>query len=353
MRRCAAVVAACLGFGGHRLWTDDVAHAQTKAAAQESQPAKAFPTFGTIQRVDPAFDKLIPEGAKLEKLAEGFDWTEGPLWLKSENALLFSDIPPNRILKWSADGAVKTFLEPASDLKGVVRGGEPGTNGLLLDKEGRIVTCEHGNRCISRIEKDGKRTILVDKYDGKRLNSPNDACYKSNGDLYFTDPPYGLEKNWEDPARELEHCGVYRLGTDGKVTLLTDRMTRPNGIAFSPDEKSLYVAQSDPKAPIIMVYDVKADGTLGTGRVFFDTTPWFAAKKKGLPDGLKVDVAGNVFATGPGGVHVFSAGGKHLGSIETGEATSNVGWGNDGSMLYITADMYLGRIQTTTKGAGW
>lgn len=327
--------------------------AQKPETGTATASSKSYPAFGRIDRLDPALDQLIAKDAKLEKLAEGFDWAEGPVWIKDGGYLLFSDIPPNRILKWTEADAIKVFLEPASDLGNVKRAGEPGTNGLLLDKEGRVVTCEHGRRCVSRIEKDGKRTILADKYDGKRLNSPNDAAYHSNGDLYFTDPPYGLEKNWEDPARELEFCGVYRLGKDGKVTLLTDKMTRPNGIALSPDEKKLYVAQSDPKAPIIMVYDLKDDGTLGTGRIFADTTAAFQAGKKGLPDGLKVDRAGNVFATGPGGVLIFSPTGKHLGTIETGEATANCGWGDDGSTLYITADMYLARVRTLTKGAGW
>jgi gluconolactonase len=330
-----------------------ISHAQKPAPTVPATGGKTFSTFGTIERVDPAFDQLIAKDAKLEKLAEGFDWAEGPVWIKDGGYLLFSDIPPNRILKWTEADAIKIFLEPASDVGSSKRAGEPGTNGLLLDKEGRVVTCEHGRRCVSRIEKDGTRTILADKYNGKRLNSPNDAAYHSNGDLYFTDPPYGLEKNWEDPSREQDHCGVYRLGKDGKVTLLTDKMTRPNGIAFSPDEKKLYVAQSDPKAPIVMVYNLNDDGTLGTGRIFADMTAWFQAKRKGLPDGLKVDQAGNVFATGPGGVHVYSPVGKHLGTIDTGEATANCGWGNDGSTLYIAADMYLARIRTLTKGAGW
>jgi len=348
-----------LTVGGYCCWAKDDPAATAQTAKQTAKPAtkqaaaKAYPTFGVIERVKPEFDKLIPPNAKLEKLAEGFDWSEGPVWVKSGNYLLFSDIPPNRILKWNAADDVRVFMEPASDIGPVKRGGEPGTNGLLLDKEGRLVTCEHGRRCVSRVEKDGKRTILADKYDGKRLNSPNDACFKSNGDLYFTDPPYGLEKNWDDPAREQPHCGVYRVTPDGKVTLLTTELTRPNGIAFSPDEKKLYVANSDPMRPVWMVFDVQPDGTIAKGRVFYDASKWFKAGRKGLPDGLKVDAGGNVFATGPGGVHVFSPKGEHLGTIDTGEATANCGWGDDGSMLYVTADMFLGRIKTATKGAGW
>jgi len=200
--------------------------------------------------------------------------------------------------------------------------------------------------------KDGGKRTLVDNYEGKRLNSPNDAVYKSNGDLYFTDPPYGLPKRYEDRRRELDWCGVYRLSKDGKVTLLTKEMTRPNGIAFSPDEKILYVAQSDPKAALWKAFPVQDDGTLGDSRVFYDATS-LVGKLPGLPDGLKVDKKGNLWATGPGGVHIFAADGTPLGRIETGEATANCGWGDDGTVLYITADMYLCRIQTKVTGLGF
>src|SRR5205807_4266317 len=192
----------------------------------------------------------------------------------------------------------------------------------------------------------------ADRYEGKRLNSPNDGVFKSNGDLYFTDPPYGMEKVWDDPARELDFCGVYRLSKDGKLTLLTKDMTRPNGIAFSPDEKTLYVANSDPEKAVWMAFDVKEDGTLGKGRVFFDATKWVGKERPGLPDGMKVDRKGNLFATGPGGVLVFAPKGKHLGTIATGVPTSNCAWGPDG-YLYVTADKALTRIKTLTKGKGF
>jgi gluconolactonase len=333
------------------------------AAAQESSATK-YPTFGAIERKDAAFDKLLPKDARLEKLATGFEWAEGPVWCKKEVPgsgiegaapyLLFSDIPPNRIMKWSP-GTTKAiiFMHPAGYTGAKPRGGEPGTNGLTLDREGHLVACDHGDRRLYRLHSDGTKKTLVDRYEGKRLNSPNDLCYKSNGDLYFTDPPYGLEKNWDDPARELDFCGVYRLGRDGKVTLLTKELTRPNGIAFSPDEKTLYVAQSDPAAAVWRAFDVKDDGTITNSRILFDATGWVKAGRKGLPDGLKVDKDGNLWATGPGGVVVLDKNGKHLGTINTGEATANCGWGGDGSTLYITADMHLGRITTSTKGAGW
>ncbi|HTN73848.1 MAG TPA: SMP-30/gluconolactonase/LRE family protein [Pirellulaceae bacterium] len=308
-------------------------------------------TIGSIERVDPAFDKLVPKDAAIEVLADGFEWSEGPVWIKKGGYLLFSDIPHNRINKWDGK-AISSFVEKSGYTgQAAFTGAEPGSNGLTLDAEGRLHMCCHGDRAIKRVAADGKVTVLADKFNGKRLNSPNDLVFKSNGDLYFTDPPYGLPKQWDDAGRELEFCGVYRLTKDGKLTALTDSLTRPNGLAFSPDEKFLYVAQSDPKAAIWKKFPVKEDGTLGKGEIFFDSTEW-VGKQKGLPDGLKVDQAGNVWATGPGGVIVFSPEGKVLGKLLTGEATANVAWGDDGSTLYITADMYLCKVKTGTKGAG-
>lgn len=262
-------------------------------------------------------------------------------------------IPPNTIHKWKeGEGLKRDFIKPAGYTGTKERGGEPGSKGLALDSEGRLTLCEHGDRRVTRIEKDGKKTVLADKYMGKRFNSPNDLHYHSSGDLYFTDPPYGLEKNWDDPARELDFCGVYRLKKDGTVELLTKEMTRPNGVRFSPDEKTLYVANSDPKLAIWKSFPVKSDGTLGEGKVFFDATKW-VGKKPGLPDGLKVDQAGNVFATGPGGVLVFAPDATHLGTLNTTVPTANCAFGNDGTTLYITANHTLCRIKLTTKGQGF
>jgi gluconolactonase len=321
------------------------------AAGRDSEPPA---TLGTIERIDPRFNDLIAEGAVLEKLAGGFDWSEGPLWVAGgEDYLLCSDTKQNTIYKWQEREGKSVFLRP-SGLDRASRLLEPGTNGLTLDLEGRLVACDHGNRRVYRLEKDGKtRTTLADRYMGKRLNSPNDLVYKSNGDLYFTDPPYGLMVQGSDeiPERELDFQGVYRLSRDGQLTLLTRVMSRPNGLAFSPDEKILYVANSDPERAIWMAFPLNADGTLGEGKVFHDATRWVKTKI-GLPDGLKVDRAGNLFATGPGGVLVFAADGTHLGTIVTGVPTSNCAWGEDGSVLYVTADKDLCRIKTKTLGAG-
>ncbi len=325
------------------------------SAASAVAKGPRYPSIGRIERADPRFDQLIAPDAVLEKLAEGFEWSEGPVWVRDGNFLLFSDIPNNCVMKWSPRDGLSVYLKPSGYTGSQSRGGEPGSNGLLIDSEGRLVLCQHGDRRIVRVEKDGRWTTLVDSYQGKRLNSPNDAVFRSNGDLYFTDPPYGLQGSEREKLGELGFCGVYRLATDGTLTLLTDKMTRPNGIAFSPDEKTLYVAQSDPKRAIWMAFDVTDDGLLANGRVFYDVTELVQSKKyKGLPDGMAVDKHGNLFATGPGGVNVLAPDGTFLGRIDPGQATANCCFGGeDGSVLYITADMYLCRIQTRTKGLGF
>ena len=317
----------------------------------------AYPSLGSIERKDPRFDALIPPGARMEVLAGGFDWTEGPVWVKDGGYLLFSVIPPNKVLKWKEGVGASIFLKPSGltgpkDLRE-----EPGSNGLLIDSQGRLVLCQHGDRRMARMNaplsapKSDFATI-ADKFEGKKLNSPNDACFHSSGALYFTDPPYGLVKRMEDPTKELPFQGVYRVTADGALTLLTKEVTRPNGIAFSPDEKTLYVASSDPDKAVWHAFPVNADGTLGAGRIFADFTK-DVGKVKGLPDGLKVDVKGNLYATGPGGVLVFAPDGTHLGTLATGQATSNCAWGDDGSTLYITANYFLVRVKTRTKGSGW
>ena len=318
-----------------------------------SSSSSTHRTVGKIYRHDERFDELVAEGAVIEQLADGFQWSEGPVWLPEQDCLLFSDIPNNRVLKWTEEKGIELYLRPAGYTSGPQRGGEMGSNGLLLDADGNLVLCQHGDRRIARLSKGFGFETLADRFEGKRFNSPNDAVYHENGDLYFTDPPYGLVDNVSDPLKELDFQGVYRLSKSGELTLLTKDMTRPNGIAFSPDYSKLYVANSDPNEAIWMVYDVAADGTLENGKVFADGTQRFAHGLEGLPDGLKVDIHGNLFATGPGGVLVFSPGGKVIGTIETGQKTANVGFGDDGSTLYMTADDYLLRLRTTTRGLGF
>jgi gluconolactonase len=337
----AALAAVCVGPG---LGVFRPAQAQEKTER---------PTLGTIERLDPRLDKIVPRDARVERIAEGFDWSEGPVWDWRHNRLLFSDVPRNTVFQWQDGKGVSVFLKPSGSTGSAARGREPGSNGLVIDRQGRLVLCQHGDRRVARLESDGKFTTLADKYLGKRLNSPNDAVFKWNGDLYFTDPPYGLPGLNRDPAKELEFNGVYRRSdSSGTLSLVTKEMTFPNGIAFSPDEKTLYVANSDPRKAIWMAFPVKDDGTVGQGRVFADVTR-SARTRPGVPDGMKVDSYGNLFATGPGGVLVFAPDGTHLGTFATGQATANCSFGEDGTVLYITADMYIGRVRLTTKGMGF
>jgi gluconolactonase len=231
-------------------------------------------------------------------------------------------------------------------------GHEPGSNGLVFDRGGRLVMCQHGNRRIARRETDGRVTPLAERYEGKRLNSPNDLAFRSNGDLYFTDPPFGLPGSFADPAKELDFQGVYRLTPEGTLTVLTKELNAPNGIAFSPDEKTLYVSNAEHRRPVWMAYEVRPDGDLGPGRQFAEARAW-VKEGEGVPDGLKVDRNGNVFAAGPGGIHVFAPDGMRLGRIETGVKTGNLNWGDDGSVLYVAANHWICRIRTTTKGKGF
>lgn len=315
--------------------------------------AEPLPPFEmSIERLDPALDQLIAPGAQVEKCAEGFNWSEGPTWF--QNAIVFSDVPENVIFKWTpGDGpTAAVFMKPSGMLSPTPGFREQGSNGLGVDAEGRLIICQHGERRVARVEKDGTQTALAAKFEGKRFNSPNDLTIRKNGDLYFTDPPYGLDGLNKSPLKELPFNGVYRLAKDGTITAVVKDLTFPNGLALSPDEKTLYVAVSDPVHTNIMAYDVQPDGSVANGREFFDAQ---AVKKPGLKggcDGMKVDAAGNVFATGPGGVLVISPAGKHLGTILTNQNTGNCAWGDDGRTLYICADMYLVRVKTLTKGAG-
>ena len=310
-------------------------------------------TAGRIVRLDPRLDRLIPDGAVLEQIASGFSWVEGPVWDRSRGSLLFSDVPNNSVFEWRDGTGVRLAVHP-SGYTGTApfAGRQPGSNGLAFDSEGRLVLAEHGDRRIARLEADGRKTTLVDRYDGKRLNSPNDLVFSSTGALYFTDPPFGLPKAFEDSARELPWSGVYRLSPDGQLELLTRDLRAPNGIALAPSEKTLYVSNADRAHAVWMAYDLDGSGRLAKGRVFFDATPW-TRTRKGVPDGMKVDQEGHLFAAGPGGVHVFAPDGARLGSIELDAPTSNLGWGGDGSTLYVTTGTAVYRITLTTKGLGF
>ena len=310
--------------------------------------AEADHGAGTVVKLDPALDAIVPADYKIEKLSGGFMFTEGPLW-RTEGGphLLFSDVRGNAIYKWDAvSGEVSDFRKPVFEGE-YEEGRYIGSNGLTRDPQGRLIICEHGNRRVLRIEKDNAETVIAERYNGKRLNSPNDIVYKSDGWAYFTDPPYGLAGLDDDPAKELDFNGIYRLSPDGKLELLNDKQTRPNGLGFSPDEKTLYVANSDAALKVWMAYGVNDDGTLDEGRVFADATSETA---EGLPDGLKLDKQRNLYLTGPGGVWIYNPEGKHLGSIQPEEVPANVAWGDDGKTLYMTARTGLYRIALNAEG---
>ncbi len=316
-----------------------------------------FPTIGHIDRFEESVNELISSDAKIEVLCGGFEWAEGPVWVpepgnKFGGYVLFSDVPHNVVMKWQEGTGFSVFLKPAGYTGFTDYGKEPGSNGLALNAKGQLISCEHGDRRISVMTKDGGKMTLADRWEGKRFNSPNDLAIRRNGEIFFTDPIYGLPKHAEDSRREIDFCGVYRLQKDGTVSVQCRDISRPNGIAFSPDEKTLYVANSDGQDPVWRAFPVTDDGNLGTVTTFFDSSK-DSRISKGGGDGLKVDVHGNVFATGPGGVLILSPQGKLLGRIVTGENIANVGWGNDGSTLYLTSDMYLCRIKTKTKGNGF
>lgn len=316
------------------------------AAQKQAQPPAEIKYMeqSNIEVLDPAMLRLVKKDAKPEILAEGFKWSEGPLWVNG--FLLFSDIPPNKIMRWSEADGLTTYLTPSGYTGSEPRGGEPGANGLILDPQGSLVMCQHGDRRMARMDAPLDKpapifVTLADRYQGKRFNSPNDAVYHSSGDLYFTDPPYGLVKNMEDPAKEIPFQGVYRLKKNGDVELLHKDLSRPNGIAFSRDEKKLYVANSD-KNRVWMVFDVKADGGVENGKLFYDAS---AMQEGGAPDGMKVHSSGHLFATGPGGVLVFTPDAKLIGRIVVGDLCSNVAFDTNERYLYITANSRLVRVE--------
>jgi gluconolactonase len=297
-----------------------------------------------IERLDARLDELLPPGTSIEKLVDGLTWLEGPAWNARERELLFSEIPANRVWRWR-DGELSVFLEEAGYAGAApFQGREPGSNGLCFDAEGRLLLCEHGERRVTRVERDGSRTVVADRFEGRRLNSPNDVVVCRNGDVCFTDPPFGLPGAFEDPARELPFSGVYRLRRDGVLALLTKELEGPNGLAFSPDERTLYVSNARPDRPVWMAYPVLDDGSLAAGRVFFDAARWVPGRP-GFPDGLKVDARGNLFAAGPGGLYVFAPDGRHLGTVHFGVATSNCRFDDSGRDLFVTASNAVWRVR--------
>jgi len=307
-------------------------------------------SVGSVRRLDPALDKLISSGAAIENVTGNLQFAEGPLWLRNGAYLLFSDIPANAIMKLTSTGELSVFRKPVF-ARASPPGVQIGSNGLTLDRQGRLIACEHGNRRVSRTEKDGTVTTLADRYEGKRLNTPNDVVCKRNGDIYFTDPNSVARNNPPDPngdfKTELGFNGVYRISATGKLELATKDVPYPNGLAFSPDEKKLYVANTRTDK-FWMVYDVKPDGTLANGKMFLDATK---DPGDGAPDGMKVDSAGNLYATGPGGVWVISPQGKHLGTIVLPEIPANCAWGDaDGRTLYVTARTGIYRIKVNVAG---
>ncbi len=307
---------------------------------------------GSIVSVDASLDAIVTPSAKLEKVAEGFTFTEGPVWVsatdKSEGYLLFSDPNDNLIYRLTAEGEVSVFRAKSGYTGGDI--GEyhqPGSNGLTLDKQGRLTINQHGNRRVIRVEPRGNITVLADRYQGKRLNSPNDLVYKSDGALYFTDPPFGLPKVFDDPRKELPYSGVYRA-FNGSIQLVSTDLTGPNGLAFSPDERYLYVGNWDPRKKVVMRYEVQPDGSLANGSVFYDMTH---APGEDALDGIKVDQQGNLYVCGPGGIWILSPEGKYLGLIKGPEDPHNLAWGDDdGKTLYITALTGIYRIRVNIPG---
>jgi len=302
----------------------------------------------SVERIDPAINAIISEATSTETIAEGFVWSEGPLWMEKEQMLLFSDVPNNIIYKWTAAGGKTTYLQPSGYTGAASRGGETGSNGLFLNNEGRLVLCQHGDRRLALMnaplnDPRPEFITIADNYGGKKFDSPNDGIVLRNGDYYFTDPPYGLEGFVSDSSKAAPYQGVYKVSA-GKVTLLTDSITRPNGIAAFPDERSVIVANSDGDKAVWYQYDLDERNGFTNARIFYDATET-AKKEKGSPDGLKIDRQGNVFATGPGGIWIFDKQAKVLGKIKINQPASNCALGDDDKTLYVTAGNYVLKVK--------
>jgi gluconolactonase len=336
-------------LAGILLWACAGKSAPDRDEGAPEPTSKEYPVSGSVIRLHPEMDQIIPQGALPEIVAEGFDWSEGPLWLPDQKILIFSDIPKNSIYQWSESGGLKLYLKPAGYTGSIPRGGESGSNGLLLNPDGQLVLCQHGDRRMALMDAPLDQpapnyVTLADNWSGKKFNSPNDAVYNKKGDLYFTDPAYGLEQRYQDPSREMDFTGVFRLSSGGSVSLLTDKLGAPNGIGFSPDEKILYVANSGGgENSFWMAYEMNDMGEVTGERLFYDASI-ASDTLVGAPDGLEVRDDGTIFATGPGGVWVFNSSGTPLGIVKTGQPTSNCTVDSDQLYLYMTANMYLMRI---------
>ena len=310
---------------------------------------KMYPTIGNIERLDESINDIVSANAKAEIIAEGFEWSEGPLWIEMNKMLLFSDIPRNAIYKWTEKTETELYLQPAGYTGSEKRGGETGSNGLMLDNNGNLVLCQHGDRRMARMDAPVDKPLpkfisIADSWQGKKLNSPNDGVYNDKGELFFTDPPYGLEKGMNDPLKEIPFQGVFKVNNTGEVQLITDTLSRPNGIAFFPGEQTFIVANSDGNKPNWYAFDINANNEVINGRIWYSAAGYDKSLKGGN-DGLKIDRNGNVFATGPGGIWIFNKNGKLLGKLRLNEAASNVALSPDEKTLYITNDMYIVRFK--------
>lgn len=312
----------------------------------------ARPTVGRIRHLSPSLDAVVEGEARIEMLAEGFVWSEGPVWVQDGGYLVFSDVPANVMYRWSESEGATVFLKPSGyDGPPTEAFREPGSNGLALDASGALLVCDHGNRAIYRVDlKTHQKTTVVDRYKGKKFNSPNDLAVSRTGSVYFTDPPYGLTGLNDPPVKELAFNGVYLLRPDGSLQVVDDKLTFPNGVALSPDERRLYVAVSDPDGPVIMAYDLGDDGLPVHRQVFFDAMPLLRVGGPGLPDGMCLDTEGRLFATGPGGVLVLTPQGDLIGVIDLGRSVANCAFGEDGHTLFVTADDILARVRLKVSG---
>lgn len=318
-----------------------------KVSTETSVAESIYRTVGSVEILDSEINTLLSGEAKIEVLASGFEWAEGPLWLADQNALIFTDVPTNKIWKWTEVDSLTLFLEPSGYLGTETNKKEPGANGLALDADGGLILCQHGERRIAKMnsplsEPKPDFTDLISEYEGQKFNSPNDLVVNKSGQIFFTDPPYGLD-DW-DP-KELDFQGVYRLNTDGSIKLVLDSLNRPNGIGLSPDQNTLYIAQSDAQKARYYAFELDENGDVVSGRILLDVTESVGDGRPGLPDGLTVHSSGTLFATGPGGVWVINSKGKHLGTILTGQGTANCAFDSNENYLYMTADAFLMRVK--------